>query len=49
VVVTVIEFSRLKPGDPRQQTIVQQLIADSKKWTKQRGVRQAIINKPVTA
>jgi nucleoside 2-deoxyribosyltransferase len=49
VVVTVIEFSRLKPGDPRQQAIIQQLIGDSKKWTKQRGVRQAIINKPVTA
>jgi nucleoside 2-deoxyribosyltransferase len=49
LVVTIIEFSRLKPGDPRQQTIVQQLISDSKRWNKQRGVRQAIINSRVTA
>jgi nucleoside 2-deoxyribosyltransferase len=49
VAVTIIEFSRLKPGDPRQQAIVQQLVRDSKKWSSQRGIRQAIINNPVTA
>jgi len=49
MVVTIIEFSRLRPGDPRQQMIIQQLINDSKRWCKQRGIRRAITNNPVTA
>lgn len=49
VVVTIIEFSRLKPGDPRQKTIIKQLISDSKKWSKKPGIRKAILDNPVTA
>jgi hypothetical protein len=49
VVVGIIEFSRLKSGDPRQQGIVEQLISDGKKWSKQRGVRRAILGNSVTA
>lgn len=48
VVVPGIEFSRLKTGDPRQQAIVLQLIKDAKQWSGQRGVRRAIVARPVT-
>jgi len=49
VAVTIIEFSRLEKGGPKQLAIIRQLISDSKKWSKQRGVRKAIIDNQVTA
>jgi hypothetical protein len=49
VVVAIIEFSKLKKGDPKQTAIVRQLVGDAKKWSKQRGVKSAILGNPVTA
>jgi hypothetical protein len=49
VVVTIIEFSRLRTTDPGQQSIVQQLVSEAKRWSKKPGIRPAIIKNSVTA
>ena len=49
VAVAIIEFGRQKPGGPQQQEIIRQQIIEAKKWSKQRGVRRAIMARAATA